>query len=207
MTLDHPKVIAALEWEVARASELGGYDAAEGFRKQQPKNGLMDMLLAGTLTATINSTSQLVTVNAAPDLDWIPWAPPPGPGVSQTHTWSGGYANVVPAGVKDAGASFALARFLSDEAFQRIQNASGRLPTLKAVAKDPYWNSVDPRIKQFVELLPYSHARPATAQTEILDRELDGAETAALQGTRPAREALTEANQHVNDAIKEGRAS
>jgi multiple sugar transport system substrate-binding protein len=205
MTLDHPKVIAALEWEVARAAELGGYDAVEGFRAQQPKNGLMDMLLAGTLTATINSTSQLVTVNAARDLDWIPWAPPPGPGVAQTHTWSGGYANVVPSGVKDARASFALARYLSDEAFQKVQNASGRLPTLKSVAKDPYWNTVDPRIRQFVDLLPSSHARPATPQTAILDRELDGAETAALRGERPARQALAEANQRVNDAIKEGR--
>jgi multiple sugar transport system substrate-binding protein len=165
----------------------------------------MDMFVAGSLSATINSTSQLVTVAAAKDLDWTPWAPPPGPGVSQPHTWSGGYANVLPAGVKNPDASFLLARFLSDEEFQRIQNKSGRLPTLKAVARDPYWNSVDPRIKQFVDLLPYSHARPATPQTAIMDRELDGAEVAALTGDRPAREALAEANQRINDAIKEGR--
>ena len=38
-----------------------------------------------------------------------------------------------------------------------------------------------------------------------MDRELDGAEVAALTGDRPAREALAEANQRINDAIKEGR--
>jgi multiple sugar transport system substrate-binding protein len=205
MTFDHPKVIAALEWEVARAGELGGYNVVEGFRNAQPKNGLMDMFVAGSLSATINSTSQLVTVAAAKDLDWTPWAPPPGPGVSQPHTWSGGFANVLPVGVKNPDASFLLARYLSDEEFQRTQSKSGRLPTLKAVARDPYWNSVDPRIKQFVDLLPYSHARPATPQTAIMDRELDGAEVAALTGDRPAREALAEANQRINDAIKEGR--
>jgi multiple sugar transport system substrate-binding protein len=212
VTMDDPKNIAALEWEVARAQELGGYNVVEGFRKAQPKSGLTDLFKAGTLSATINSTSQLLGMFAVQDLDWIVWPPPPAPGVGRTHTWSGGFANVVPTGAKNPEASFTLAKYLSDEEFQKIQNKTGggRLPTLKSAANDPYWKTVDPRIKQFVDLLPYSHIRPPIVQIEILNRELDGdegAETLALKGAKAPKPALQEANQRVNDAIKEGRAS
>ncbi len=211
VTMDNPKNIAALEWEVARANELGGYDAAEGFRKAQPKPGTMDMLKAGSLSAVINSTSQLIGMFAEKDLDWIVWPNPPAAGVSRSHTWSGGYANTLPSGVKNPDASFTLARFLADEEFQKVQNKTGggRLPTIKKAAADPYWNTVDPRIKQFLEQLPFSHIRPPIAQIAIMNRELDeaeGAETLALKGTKAARVGLAEANQRVNDAIKENRA-
>lgn len=211
VTMDHPKHVAALEWEMARASELGGYNAVEGFRRAQPRSGLVELFKAGTISATINSTSQLLGIFAEKDLDWVVWAPPPGPGVNRTHTWSGGFANVLPTGVKNPEASFTLAKYLSDEEFQKVQNKTGggRLPTLKSAAKDSYWNTVDPRVKQFVDLLPFSHIRPPIVQISILNRELDGAEgaeTVALKGLKAPRQALQEANQRVNDAIKEGRA-
>ncbi|HEX2186090.1 MAG TPA: extracellular solute-binding protein, partial [Chloroflexota bacterium] len=122
VTMDHPKNIAALEWEVARANELGGYEAVEAFRQAQPKSGLTDLFKTQTLSATINSTSQLIGMFAERDLQWIVWAPPPAQGVGRTHTWSGGFANVLPTGVKNPEASFTLARYLSDEAFQKVQN-------------------------------------------------------------------------------------
>ncbi|MGH2371661.1 MAG: hypothetical protein ACRDI2_26110, partial [Chloroflexota bacterium] len=211
VTMDHPKNIAALDWEIDRAGELGGYAVVDTYRKAQPKSGLTDMFKAGSLSAIINSTSQLIGMFAVTDLNWIVWAPPPAQGVNRTHTWSGGFANVLPTGVKNPDASFTLAKYLSDEEFQKVQNKTGqgRLPTIKAVAKDAHWNTVDPRIKQFVELLPFSHIRPPIVQISILNRELDGAEgaeTVALRGQKAAAQALREANQRVNDAIKEGRA-
>jgi hypothetical protein len=92
-----------------------------------------------------------------------------------------------------------------------VQNKTGqgRLPTLKAVARDAHWNTVDPRIKQFVELLPFSHIRPPIVQVAIMGREMggpEGAETLVLKGATTSRPALSAANQRVNDAIKEGRA-
>jgi multiple sugar transport system substrate-binding protein len=211
VTMDQPKNIAALEWEIARANELGGYDGVQAFRAAQPKTGTMDMLKSGTLSAAINSTSQLIGMFAAKDLDWIVWPIPPAQGVSRTHTWSGGFANVLPTGVKNPDASFTLANYLSDEEFQKVQNKTGqgRLPTIKKAAQDPHWSTVDPRIKQFLEQLPFSHIRPPIVQIAIMNRELDGsegAETLALKGAKNARNALQDANQRVNDAIKEGRA-
>ena len=211
VTMELPKNIAALEWELTRARELGGYEAAQAFRSGQPKSGTMDMFKAGTLSAVINSTSQLSGVFAAKDLDWIVWPIPPAPGVGRSHTWSGGFANVLPVGIKNPDASFALAQYLSDEEFQKVQNrtGSGRLPTIKKAANDPHWNTVDPRIKLFLAQLPNSHIRPPIVQISIMNRELDGpegAETLALMGKTNPRQALQTANQRVNDAIKEGRA-
>ncbi len=212
VSMDNPKNIAALDWEVSRANELGGYAGVESFRAAQPKTGTMDMLKAGTLSAVLNSTSQLIGMFAEKDLDWIVWPNPPAQGVSRSHTWSGGFANVLPTGVKNPEASFELARFLSDEEFQKVQNKTGggRMPTIKSATKDPYWNSVDPRVKQFLDQLPNSHIRPPIVQIDILNRELDGpegAETIVLKGQNNARAALSTANQRVNDAIKEGRTS
>jgi ABC-type glycerol-3-phosphate transport system substrate-binding protein len=209
--MDHPKIIAALDWEIARASELGGHSGVEAFRAAQPKTGTVDMFKAGTLSAIINSTTQLIGMFAAKDLDWIVWPNPPATGVGRSHTWSGGFANVLPVGVRNPDASFALARYLSDEEFQRVQNKTGqgRLPTIKNAAKDPHWNTVDPRIKQFLEQLPNAHIRPPIVQIPIMNRELDGpegAETLALKGAKNARDALQDANTRVNAAIKEGRA-
>ena len=115
-------------------------------------------------------------------------------------------------GVRDKEASFTLAKYLADEEFQKVQNKTGggRLPTLKSAAKDPYWNTVDPRIKQFNDLLPYSHTWPPIVQIDILDRELNsaqGAEALALAGEKLPAQALKEVSQRVNDAIKEGRAA
>src|SRR5688500_3931872 len=212
VTMDHPKNIAALEWELARANELGGHAPIEAFRAAQPKTGTMDMLKAGTLSAVINSTSQLIGMFAEKDLDWIVWPHPPAAGVAKSHRWSGGFANVLPTGVKNPEASFELAKFLSDEEFQKVQNKTGggRMPTIKKAAADPYWQTVDPRIKLFLDQLPFSHIRPPIVQIEILNRELDGpegAETVVLKGQNNARSALGTANQRVNDAIKENRAS
>jgi multiple sugar transport system substrate-binding protein len=203
-TLDHPKVIAALEWEGVRARELN-YEAVEALRRQQPKTGQGDLFVTGVLSSFINSTSFLITVANATDLDWQVWAPPPPPGVGRTHTWSAGFGKIVPAGVKSPEASFALTRYLTDEEMQRTQNRSGRLPTIKSVARDPYWNTVDPRVKQFIELLAFSHSYTPILQSDLMNRELSAAEVAVAKGEKTARVALTEANQRVSDAIRENR--
>ena len=38
VSIDHPKNIAALDWEIARANELGGYAGVEAFRSAQAKS-------------------------------------------------------------------------------------------------------------------------------------------------------------------------
>ncbi|HEX2184135.1 MAG TPA: hypothetical protein VHN78_01350, partial [Chloroflexota bacterium] len=139
-------------------------------------------------------------------MNWTVWPPPAPQGVGRTHTWSGGFATVVPSEVKQTDAAFELARFLSDAEFQRIQARTGLwLPVLKELQQDPFWNTVDPRVKQFVDLLQYSHSRPPIPQIRLLTTELNMARDAVVKGEKTARAALQEANDRVNQAIAERR--
>ena len=73
------------------------------------------------------------------------------------------------------------------------------------MAADPYWQTVDPRSKAFVDLLPSSHSYPVTRQVNILTSALTDAYNAVLKGQQTAAQALQQANQLVNEAIKENR--
>ena len=191
----------------------GATTGVEAFRNAQPKNGLTDMLKAGTLSATINSNSQLIGMFAEKDLDWIVWAPPAGRRRRpHPHLVRRLRQRRSPPGSRTPRPRSPWPASSRTRTFQKVQNKTGggRLPTIKAVASDPHWNTVDPRVKQFVDLLPFSHIRPPIVQIAILNRELDGPggrRDARPQGRRtpPARPSAR-ANQRVNDAIKEGRA-
>ena len=186
-----PQEHRRLDWELGRAQRAGGYEGVEAFRAQ-PKNGLQDMLKAGTLSATINSTSQLIGMFAEGDLDWVVWAPPPPPASPaptpgqrlrqrRPHRGQGPRSLVRPGPLP-------LRRGVPEGA---EQDRPGPPATLKAVARDPHWNTVDPRIKQFVELLPFSHIRPPIVQIDIIGREMDGPEGPRRSSSRapppPAR--------------------
>jgi multiple sugar transport system substrate-binding protein len=200
-TLSDPKIVAAYDWAGGVAKQLG-YQAVQDFYKAHQGNPFVTQVQS----SYINSTSFLITVaNAGPSLNWTPWAPPPPQGVDRTSTWSGGFAVVLPTGAKSPDLAFELMQYLSDADMQRIQMKSGRLPTIKAVAADPYWDTVDPRTKQFVQMLPYSHSRPVTPQVNIMTTELNNAHTAVLSGQQTAAQALQAANQIVNTAIQENR--
>ncbi|HEV7214880.1 MAG TPA: hypothetical protein VGP33_07110, partial [Chloroflexota bacterium] len=88
---------------------------------------------------------------------------------------------------------------------QTNQNKSGRLPTIISVAADPYWSTVDPRVKAFINMLPYSHSRPVTPQVNIINTQLNDALTAVLSGKQTATQALKAANDYVNTAIQQNR--
>ncbi len=200
-TLDDPKIAASYDWAGTVASQVG-YQAAQDFIKAHSGN----LFTAQVQSSYITSTSFLITVNGAgSSLAWTNWPPPPPQGVTKTSTWSGGFADVLPTGAKNPDQAFSLMTYLTDATMQTIQNKSGRLPTIKSVAADPYWNTVDPRVKAFIDMLPYSHSRPVTPQVKIINDQLNQALTAVLSGKQTATQALKTANDFVNTAIQQNR--
>jgi len=198
-TLNDPKVAVGFDWAGTVASQLG-YQAVQDFITAHKGN----LFTTQVQSSYITSTSFLITVmGAGSSLSWTAWAPPPPQGVAQTSTWSGGFCDVLPAGAKNPDQSFALMNYLTDVTMQTIQNKSGRLPTIIAAAADPYWSTVDPRVKAFINMLPYSHSRPVTPQVNIINTQLNVALTAVLSGKQTATQALKTANDFVITAIQQ----
>ncbi|HEV7216290.1 MAG TPA: extracellular solute-binding protein [Chloroflexota bacterium] len=204
-TLDDVKNIAALDWLNSQAKFIG-YDPGQAFIKARGAQGNLFQFQA--ISTYFQASASVHTYLDTAGLEWGVWQPPPPQGMTHTSTWSGGFCVVLPAGAKDPDPSFDLMRYLSDATCQLLLAKLGlSLPTIKSVAADPYWNTVDPRVKQFVDILPYSHSRPAIPQINLMNTQLNTARTDVLSGKKGAAEALQEANQQVNLAIQQNRTS
>lgn len=204
-TLDDAKNIAALDWLNNQTKRIG-YDPGQAFSKARGAQGNLFQFQA--ISTYFQASASVHTYLDTPGLDWGVWPPPPPQGMDHTSTWSGGFCVVLPAGAKDPDPSFELMRYLSDATCQLLLAKLGlSLPTIKSVAADPYWNTVDPRVKQFVDILPYSHSRPAIPQINLMNTQLNTVRTDVLSGKKGAAEALQEANQQVNLAIQQNRTS
>ncbi|MGI8914418.1 MAG: extracellular solute-binding protein [Chloroflexota bacterium] len=204
-TLDDAKNIAALDWLNNQTKRIG-YDPGQAFSKARSAQGNLFQFQA--ISTYFQASASVHTYLDTPGLDWGVWPPPPPQGMDHTSTWSGGFCVVLPAGAKDPDPSFELMRYLSDATCQLLLAKLGlSLPTIKSVAADPYWNTVDPRVKQFVDILPYSHSRPAIPQINLMNTQLNTVRTDVLSGKKGAAEALQEANQQVNLAIQQNRTS
>ena len=112
--------------------------------------------------------------------------------------------------MKNPKASFALAKYLTDEDFQKVQNKTGRgrLPTLKSAGERPdleHRRRAGQAVRGTAAVLAHLAANRADHDPQC---ELDGAEGARRSPSRARRALarLADANQRVNDAIKEGRA-
>ncbi len=204
-TLDDPKILASLEWLLGQAQKIG-YQPVQDFVKIHSAQG--NLFTEQVLSTYYQASASIKTYMKTQGLEWAAWAPPPPQGMDHTSTWSGGFCVVLPSGAKNPDASFELMRYLTDAKAQLLEAQTGlSMPTIKSVAADPFWKTVDPRVKQFVDMLPFSHSRPAVKQINIMTKELGDARDLVLQGKKTPAEALQEANQRVNLAIQENRAS
>lgn len=205
-TVDDPKIVAAFDWAGSVAKQLG-YQAVQDFFKASKGNAYNgNMFIAQQQSSYINANTLIAALDkAGPSLDWTVWAPPPPQGVAHTATWSGGFCTVLPAGARNPDQSFALMGYLSDADFQRLEIKAGLLPTLKVVAADPYWQTVDPRVKAFVDLLQYTNGQPASPQSNIMNDELNKAFTTVISGQQTAAQALKATNDLINSAIQQNR--
>ncbi|HEY8742519.1 MAG TPA: hypothetical protein VIU62_05445 [Chloroflexota bacterium] len=208
-TLDNPQVIAALDW-IGTETKTLDYQAVEDFVKAHLSNTnpFMDEVVS-TYFGASNFTPVLAMQGLAPakpSLEWMVWPAPPPPGVDHTSSWSGGFCKVLPSGATHPDESFTLMQYLSDTGYQAADMKSSlELPTIKALAQDPFWKTVDQRYTTFLDILPSSHSRPTVPQIDVLTKGLNDARTAVVTGKQTAKDALTQQNQVVNAAIQAGR--
>ncbi|MFH0792931.1 MAG: extracellular solute-binding protein, partial [bacterium] len=224
VTLDDPRIIAALQWMVDAYKRVGGYEEMNSFMSSAQIEGMGDPFLAGRLGMKIDGNWVLDSIaRYKPDFDFGVVPPPPPPGRASL-TWSGGFAWAIPRGAPHARESWELAKWLCSMEAWRIANdyqmelnaRSGAAITIPMLSASREVNKMSleryplskPNLAQafqtFVGLLEVSRTRPVTPVGQELWNEHARAIDQALLGLATPEVALREATKRVQfqlDAI------
>jgi ABC-type glycerol-3-phosphate transport system substrate-binding protein len=90
---------------------------------------------------------------------------------------------------------------MQDSVQKEWASTLGYLPVKSALYDDPTFKD-DPSISAFAEVLGQAKSRPTIAQAGDIDTALGTAVQAALSGTKSAQDALDEAVEASNKALK-----
>lgn len=210
VTLNHPKVVAALEWMVSYAKKYGaervsGFQAGFGTGEQNPfYQGKFAMAPFGPWE--LEGLKQY-----APNLNYGITYLPTGPnGAEPKSSWVGGWTVGIPKGAKNKEAAFEFIKWLttSDEATNIHGQAFTGFPGYK---KSPYYERVkaDPELKPFYDILVATkHQRPVMPATAFMFGAMQRAVDAAVFGQKTPQKALEDANaetqKELDRILKEG---
>ncbi len=175
VTTSDPKIVDAATWygsygKTYSISDIDAFQASFGSNAQDPfLVGLVSMEVS--TNGTVNNIKQY-----KPDMQWGVTVIPMAPGQSATATWSGGWSNVVPAGVKSVDNAWSFVKYMGSSQGQLTwaKNSGGAfLPTSTAASKDPFFPQANGAIWDLVQkLLPISHFRPVIPEGNELWNDL-----------------------------------
>jgi multiple sugar transport system substrate-binding protein len=136
-----------------------------------------------------------VMKEVAPNLDYgVTYIPAPD---GLKTSWSGGWAVVIPQGVKNAEAAYGFLRFVTGEEGQTLlAKEAASLPTLKRLLEQK--DLFAPEYQFFLTLLPVSKSRPPVPVGALYWDKLKEAEEAVITNSQKPEEAL----KTVVDAVQ-----
>lgn len=201
VTADHPKNIEALAWMVDYAQKYNIEDIASFTSSQGTST--MDPFFTGQLSMQVSgpwTVSQAKKFN--PDLKYGVFPMPTPTGENHT-TWSGGWATVMPKGSKNQDAAWEFMKFLSGEKGQEIFSRISGDFSIKDKVNEQLGYKEDPIFKEFIDVLPVSHARPVMTQGSLYWNELASAVDLATRGKGTPEELLKKVSDNVSKALTE----
>ncbi|MCM3783191.1 ABC transporter substrate-binding protein [Neobacillus mesonae] len=201
VTADHPKNIEALTWMTEYAQKYNIEDIASFTSSQGTST--MDPFFTGQLSMQVSgpwTVSQAKKFN--PDLKYGVFPMPTPTGENHT-TWSGGWATVMPKGSKNQDAAWEFMKFLSGETGQEIFSRISGDFSIKDEVNEQLGYKEDPIFKEFIEVLPVSHARPVMTQGSLYWNELASAVDMATRGKGTPEELLKKVTDNVTKALNE----
>ncbi len=204
VTTADPKNIAAATWYGSYGtkysiSDIDAFQASFGSNAQDPfLVGLVSMQVS--TNGTVNSIKQY-----KPDMKYGLAVLPVAPGQTSTSTWSGGWSNVIPKGVKNLDTAFTFVKYMGSAQGQLTwaKNASGAfLPTSTEAAKDPYFPQANGATWDMVtKLLTISHWRPVIPEGNELWNELADAGDTIRHGKSDPKTVFTAIDTKVNGLL------
>ncbi|TSB45762.1 ABC transporter substrate-binding protein [Alkalicoccobacillus porphyridii] len=195
LTLTHPKNIEALEWLVSFADKydaatITSFDTAQGSNEMDPFNlELYSMKIDGPFAiSNINQYN--------PDLNYGV-TPIPTPTGDNFSTWSGGMSIIMPKGSRNQEEAWEFMKYIGSEEGQRTFNEiDNQMSVIDTVNEDLYGD--DPIMREFIDILPDSNARPPIPNGQLLWNELDKMVEYAIHGRGTPEELLEKVNNRVN---------
>ncbi|WP_078394137.1 ABC transporter substrate-binding protein [Shouchella patagoniensis] len=199
LTVDDPKNIEALEWLVSIADT---YDAATvtSFDTAQGSNE-MDPFIQGIYSMKVDGPFSISTINQYnPDLNYGV-TPVPTPTGDHFTTWSGGTSLIIPKGAKNAKEAWEFMKYLGGEEGQRTYSElNNQMSVIDTVNEEIYGDNEI--MKEFIDILPESNARPPIPSGQLLWNELDRAVEYAIHGRGEPRALLEKVARKVAEAEK-----
>ncbi|WP_249436087.1 ABC transporter substrate-binding protein [Paenibacillus sp. Marseille-Q4541] len=199
VTADDPKNVEALTWMSDFAKKYNIEDIASFTSSQGTST--MDPFFTGQLSMQVSgpwTVSQAKKFN--PDMKYGVFPMPTPTGENHT-TWSGGWATVMPKGSKNQEAAWEFMKFLSGEQGQEIFSKISGDFSIKESVNEKLGYKEDPIFKEFINILPQSHARPVMTQGSLYWNELASAVDLATRGKGTPEELLKKVTDNVTKAL------
>jgi multiple sugar transport system substrate-binding protein len=131
----------------------------------------------------------------------IPVAPGDNDKVS---TWAGGWSMVLPKGVKQQDLGWQFIKHQNSPENMVAYAKSGDsffMPTAKKATEDPFYQTLGPQWKIFMDLLPTARWRPVIPEGQLAWTELGDAGDQMRHQKKPVKQALDDVTAKVNDAL------
>ena len=222
-TLNHPKIVEALEWMTNIYDKLGGRAQVDGFSSTFQR-GVQDPFIMGKVAMVIQTNGGIRNIaRYKPEINFA-IAPGPVPEGQPFTTWSGGFSYAIPRGTKHVELSWELIKWLSSEEAaifvsrvqQRYDKSHGRpfVPGIWAnrktneviyqrfVLENPDLNeNIKKQFKVALDMMPFSKFRPVTPVGQLLWDEHVRAIELATHHTYTPKEALDIGAKKVQEEL------
>lgn len=198
LTINNPKNIEALQWEVDFAKEMGGQDFVN--YASSMGDGAEDPFISGQLAMVVRGQFDIANIAVYnPDLNYG-IAPIPSKVAGENITWSGGWGFTIPRGATNQEASMDFLKFmLSQEAQETLVSTTSFSP-VKSISEEMYKD--DERMTVFMDMLPKSFVRPPVPVGQQLWDGLNTALDTALNGGDTAENLLNALNESMNAELQ-----
>ena len=207
ITFNTPEIIAAAtrQKEFVDAIGVQDVDAQQAACAGGACNGPNNPFLTGQQVMSWNGNWMVAqTQQFTPDTEYgVVYIPGPD-GPAPFASWAGGWSWCVPQGYADVESAFdACAYFCGEEGQSKYNKDTYHIPTIKAVAEDPFFRE-NPLHAVFMDLLPVSHARPPIPfGSKLWDLHVKAYTDEIPHGLKTVEQALEDIDTEINKDLEE----
>lgn len=203
LTIDDPKIIEALEWEVAYSDKFGGVEFVEF--ASGLGTGAEDPFVTGTLAMAVRGNFDIANIATYnPDLNYG-IVPLPSKVEGENITWAGGWGFVIPRGAAHQEEALDFMMFCASDDSQRLQGEKSTNLSVVQDVNEELWGD-NPLYDAFMTTLPTARIRPPVPVGQQLWDNLGTVLENALYKKGEPAQLLAELNESINaelDAFKE----